>query len=477
MIGRKQEQKRLEAALVKDEAQLIVVYGRRRIGKTFLVRETFRGKFYFQHTGLDCGSMSEQLASFRDSLTRAGAKGVPLLRGWRDAFNALEQFIDADRSRRKKIVFIDEMPWMDTPKSKFTMWFEAFWNGWCSARKDVVLVICGSAASWIVKKVFQNRGGLYNRVTEKIRLEPFSLGECREMCRSMRLRFSDIDIAELFMVLGGVPYYWRLLARNESVAQNIDRLLFAQNGELRHEFDGVFRSLFGENIAYSKVVSALANHACGMTCKELFSATGMSKGGGAMRIIDALEQSGFIRRFTAFGKKKQDAQFQLVDNFTLFHLKFIDGESNPDEHFWSHATISPLINTWRGLAFERLCLQHVTQIKRALGILGVLTHVYSWRHAPDDVFPKGLQVDLLIERADRVVNVCEIKYSQKPYVIDKDYDRQLRYKAAAVMEYMKNRMAAHVTMITANGLAHSGYWGTAQSEVTLADLFAVGGQP
>ena len=471
MIGRKKEQKRLAATLSRDEAQLVAVYGRRRIGKTFLVRETFGDRFYFQHAGLARGTLKEQLAAFHDSLVRSGAKDVPALKNWREAFNALERFILAGGTRRKKVIFIDEMPWMDTPKSKFVMWFEAFWNGWCSARKDVVMVICGSATSWIVKKVFRNRGGLYNRVTERIHLGPFSLGECRELCRSMGLAFPDSDIAELFMVFGGVPYYWRFLERGRSVAQNIDSLFFAKDGQLRHEFEDVFSSLFGEKPGYTAIVRALASRACGMTCGEMLSATGLKKGGTLLRILDALEQSGFIRRYTSYGKKKQDSQFQLVDNFSLFHLKFIDGESNPDEQFWSHSTIGPALNTWRGLAFERLCLLHIAQIKRALGISGVLTRVFSWRHAPDDVYERGVQIDLLIERADMVVNVCEMKCSRKPFVIDKEYDGVLRYKAGAVMEYMKNKIAAHITMITANGLAHNGYWGTVQSEVSLEDLF------
>ena len=473
MVGRKKEQERLEDAFRRDEAQLVAVYGRRRVGKTFLIRETFRGRFYFQHAGLASGSMAEQLMAFRDSLVRAGAKEVPPLHGWREAFSALERFIAAGGTRSKKVVFIDEMPWMDTPKSKFAMWFEAFWNGWCSARKDVVFIICGSATSWIVKKVFRNRGGLYNRVTVRVHLEPFSLGECRELCRHMKLGFSDNDIAELFMVFGGVPYYWRFLQRGKSVAQNIDALLFSKDGQLRQEFDEVFCSLFGENPDYVKIVRALAARSCGMTFGDVLAASGLSKGGGALRLLNALEQSGFIRRYTAFGKKKQDTQFQLIDNFTLFHLKFIDGESNPDEYFWSHATIGPALNAWRGLAFEKVCLQHVAQIKRALGISGVLTRVFSWRHAADETYADGVQVDLLIERADRVVNVCEMKYSQKPFVIDKAYDKQLRYKASAVMEYMKNRFAVHITMVTANGLAHNGYWGTAQSEVSLDDMFVI----
>jgi len=471
MVGRKNEQRELRDALSRDEAQLIAVYGRRRVGKTYLVRETFKDRFYFQHSGLARGTMAEQLAAFRASLVRAGFRDAPLLRNWREAFGALESFIVAGGTRRKKVVFIDEMPWMDTPKSKFVMWFEAFWNGWCSARKDVVLVICGSATSWIVKKVFRNRGGLYNRVTNKIRLEPFTLRECRELCRSRGVALSDAGIAELYMVFGGVPYYWTFLEKGKSVAQNIDALFFAKNGKLRNEFDDVFNSLFGENAGYGTIVRALAEKGVGLTYGEILAATGLSKGGVSLRLLEALEQSGFIRKYTSFGKRKQDAQYQLVDNFSLFHLKFLEGESNPDGHYWQHATIGTSLSVWRGLAFERVCLQHVPQIKKALGISGVLTKVYSWRHVPDEVYTTGVQIDLLIERADRVVNVCEAKFTTNPFVIDKDYDMKLRDKAGTFAAVTKTRNAVHLTMIAAGGLAHTGYWGTVQSEVSLEDLF------
>lgn len=475
MIGREREQKELLSALQADEAQLIAVYGRRRVGKTYLVRETFKDRFYFQHAGLAKGTMSEQLCAFRDSLVRAGAENVPVLRGWREAFNALRDFIEAGGKRRKKVIFIDEMPWMDTPKSKFVMWFESFWNGWCSGRKDVVFVICGSAASWIVKKVFRNKGGLYNRVTRQIRLMPFNLNECRELVRSRKLGLNDEDIAELYMAFGGVPYYWGFLERGRSVAQNLDALCFAENGKLRHEFEDIFTALFGDSPGYLKIVQALAKQPGGMTFADILSQTGLSMGGGALRLIDALEQSGFIRRYTAYGKRKYDTQYQLVDNFTLFHFKFLSGESNLDEHFWSHATIGPSLNAWRGLAFERLCLLHVPQIKRALGIAGVLTKVYAWRHVPDDVYTTGVQIDLLIERADRVVNVCEIKYCKHPFVIDKSYDQQLRNKVGTFIDVTRTRSAVHLTMIASNGLAHTGYWGTVQSEVALSDLFMPSG--
>jgi hypothetical protein len=369
-------------------------------------------------------------------------------------------------------VFIDELPWMDTPKSGFMKWFESFWNGWCSSRKDVVLVICGSASSWIVKNVFRNRGGLHNRVTEQIFLEPFSLRECRDMCRRRGLALTDDDIAELYMVFGGIPFYWSLLKKGRSVAQNIDFLLFARNGKLRNEFNDLYSSLFGENQAYVGIVRALSRVKSGVERGEILKTVGLEKGGNAKRYLDDLERCGFIRKYTAFGKKNRDATYQLIDNFSLFHLAFIEGESNQDEQFWSHSTLSPALNAWRGLAFERVCLQHIAQIKTALGVSGVLTRVFSWRHVPDEVYPDGAQIDLLIERADRVVNVCEMKYSKEPFAITKAYDRELRSKIGIFSAIAAGRRSVHLTMVSASGLVHNAYWNNVQSEVTLADLFS-----
>ena len=471
MVGRIREQQELEASLSATEAQLIAVCGRRRVGKTFLVRESFHGKFFFEHAGIMHGTMSEQLVEFADSLRRAGLKGVPALGGWREAFNELERLIDRCRGNGKKVIFIDEMPWMDTPKSGFLKAFEVFWNGWCSGRKDVVVVICGSATSWIVKKVFRNKGGLYNRATGRIFLEPFTLSECRELMKSRGIVLGDDDLAEAYMIFGGVPYYWTLLAKGLSLAQNIDQLCFASNGKLRREFDELYASLFEAGGAHLRLVKGLAANKMGMSQKELLAAAGVSSGGNGKRYLEELEQSGFVRKFTSYGKRKRDSQYQLIDCFTLFHLKFIAGESNPDEHYWQHSVNSPKVNAWRGLAFERVCFWHVRQIKQALGVSGVLTQVYCWRHVADDVYPIGAQIDMLIERADRVVNICEMKFSAQPFSIEKNYLERLKAKLGAFKQVTKTRLAIHLTFVTAAGLLHNKYSGIVQSEVTLEDLF------
>ena len=470
MVGRIRERQELEASLSADEAQLIAVCGRRRVGKTYLVRESFHGKFFFEHAGIMHGTMVEQLAEFADSLRRAGLKDVPELGGWREAFNELERLIGMGRGRGKKVVFIDEMPWMDTPKSGFLKAFEVFWNGWCSGRKDVVFVICGSATSWIVKKVFRNKGGLYNRATGRIFLEPFTLSECRELMESRGIELGDDDLAEAYMIFGGVPYYWTLLAKGRSLAQNIDQLCFAAKGKLRQEFGELYASLFENGGMHLKLIQELARHKNGMTQKELLAAAGVSSGGNGKRYLEELEQSGFVRKFTSYGKRKRDSQYQLIDCFTLFHLKFIGGESNPDEQYWQHSVNSPKVNAWRGLAFERVCFWHVRQIKKALGVSGVVTQVYCWRHVADDVYPVGAQIDMLIERADHVVNVCEMKFSARPFSIDKDYLERLKSKMGAFEQVTKTRSAIHLTFVTTAGLLQNKYSGVVQSEVTLDDL-------
>ena len=471
MIGRIRERQELEAALTAEEAQLIAICGRRRVGKTYLVRESFQGKFFFEHAGVMRGTMAEQLSEFGDSLRRAGLKDVAELKGWREAFNELERLISGDRRKGKKVLFIDEVPWMDTPKSGFLKAFEAFWNGWCSGRKDVVFVICGSATSWIVKKVFRNKGGLYNRTTGRIFLEPFTLSECRSLVESHGIELGDDDLAEAYMIFGGVPYYWTQLTKGLSFAQNIDRLCFSRTGKLRHEFDELYASLFENGGAHLALVRKLAESKGGMTQKDLLEAAGISSGGNGKRYLEELEQSGFLRKFTSFGKRKRDAQYQLIDCFTLFHLKFLEGESNPDEHYWQHAVNSPRVNAWRGLSFERVCFWHIPQIKAALGVSGVLTQVYCWHHVADDAYPAGAQIDMLIERADHVVNVCEMKFSKRPFSIEKGYLSQLKTKLGAFEQLTRTRSAIHLTLVTSAGLLRNKHSGIVQSEVTLDDLF------
>ena len=470
IIGRKEEQQILHSAAQSENSEFVAVYGRRRVGKTYLIRETFGYKFTFQHTGLAKGNTKEQLFSFAISLRDAGYDDCPIPKSWLEAFSLLSTYLK-NSTDEKKIVFLDELPWMDTPRSNFISAFEHFWNGWASARKDIVLIICGSATSWIINKVINDHGGLHNRVTKQIALQPFTLKECEMFAQSKGLEMSRYQLAECYMVLGGIPYYWSLLEKGLSLAQNIDKIIFAKNGKLSNEFNQLYASLFKSPEQYIDIVTALGKKKAGMTREEIIAATDKYSNGALSKVLDELEYCGFIRKYNGFDKKSKQAIYQLIDNYTLFYFKFIQQNENNDEHFWSASIDSAMHRAWSGLAFERLCMAHTQQIKVALGIAGVLSNVYSWRKEADET-SDGAQIDLLIDRKDQVINLCEMKYSLSEYAIDAEYEQKLRNKKSAFIDATNTRKAVHLTMVTTFGIKTNVHSGIVQNEVKLDDLFA-----
>ena len=472
LIGRTEEIKSLEWALEKSEPQFIAVYGRRRVGKTFLIREMFHDQFTFSHTGLRNADMKSQLAAFRASLIQHGHVKCPVLRNWCEAFYELFRLIGMSPYGRK-VIFIDELPWMDTRRSDLITGLEGFWNGRATARreKDVFLIVCGSASSWIVKKLFRNCGGLYGRLTDRVWLRPFTLAECERYALRLGLPMTRQEICEAYMIFGGIPYYWSLMRPDMSLAQNVDALFFAERGKLRDEFDYLYASLFRNAEPHIRIVEALAKRKCGLTREEIIAETGLQNGGNFKTWLEELVQCDFVRKYVQPGRKNRGALFQLMDAYTLFYYTFLaDGRIN-DEHYWTNSLDSHRMSVWRGLAFERVCLQHVSQIKNALGISGILTHEYAWRATVDDPETRGAQIDLVLDRADRTVNLCEMKYSAEPYEIDKDEDEKLRNRRALFSKETGGRKNCRTTMITANGVKRTKYWGVVQSEVTLGDLF------
>ena len=464
MVGRKDERRRLLAAKESEYSEFVAVYGRRRVGKTFLVRETFGQSFAFQHTGVKNGSAAVQLARFRQSMVEQGHPKCPELNNWFDAFDNLKTVIRECKADRK-VVFIDEIPWMGRSDANFVSAVESFWNGWASARKDILLIVCGSATSWVLEKIVHNRDGLHNRVTYRIRLDPFTLKECEEYARSRGLDYTRDQLAECYMILGGIPRYWRYLERGKSVAQNIDDMFFSGSEKLENEFDELYASLFDHPGPYLAIVTAMAKKKCGMSRDEVSKSSGIENGGALSRYLTVLEQCGFIRRFSEIGKKRKGAVFQLMDNFTLFHFRFMESRGSNDPHFWSAMADSRVRSTWAGLAFERLCLQHIDGIKNALGIGGVLANVHSWRNA-------NAQIDLLIDRRDGIVNICEMKYWAGPYAMTAADDAALANKRAEFKAETKTRKAVHLTLVTSFGVKRNAYSDKVQSFATLDDLFS-----
>ena len=469
LIGREPEITLLQEAVRSDESRFIAVYGRRRVGKTYLIRETFGYRFTFQHTGLSDGGFSEQLFAFASSLKEAGFTEGTAPRNWLEAFELLKDLIRRSTEQRK-VIFIDELSWMDSPRCDLMTALESFWNGWASARKDIVLIVCTSATSWMLSKVVHNKGGLYNRLTAQIHLRPFTLAECEEYVRKKGLVFPREQILQLYMIMGGIPYYWGLLKKGRSLSQNIDSIYFAENAPLKKEFGYLYASIFKNPESYIKIIQALGRKKSGMTREEIIDAAGLTNSGGLTVKLEELESCGFIRKYYAFGMKKKNSVYQLIDFFSLFYFAFM--EEAGDEHFWTNQMNTPRINTWTGLAFERVCLEHIGQIKKKLGISGVLTQVNAWRCAADE--EKGLfgsQIDLLIVRRDQVINVCEMKYSGVEYTVTKRDDQDMRRKIHDLVVGTGTKYAIHPTMVTCYGIAENAYAGNIQAVVVMDDLF------
>jgi AAA+ ATPase superfamily predicted ATPase len=468
MIGREDEKKNFVRFLESEKSEFVVVFGRRRVGKTFLIREFFGNRFSFYHTGMANTEADTQLHNFNGSLHKYGKIPYPKVSNWLEAFGQLIHLLSNKKAKGKKVVFIDEMPWMDTPRSGFVQALEYFWNSWASAQKDILLIVCGSAASWMTNKLIKNHGGLHNRVTRQIYLQPFNLGECEEYFHQHNIALNRHQMVENYMIFGGVPYYLSLMQKEFSMAQNVDNLCFAEKGMLRNEFENLYASLFKNYENHVKIVQVLSKKAKGMTRDEIIANTRLPNGGGLTKTLEELEMCGFIRKYRAFGKKERKSLFQLTDFFTLFYFNFMSDNKFNDEHYWTNFIENARHRAWSGYAFEQVCLAHLPQIKRKLGIAGVLTNTASWRSSESD---NGAQIDLLIERNDKVINLCEMKYVQEQYVIDKKQDENLRNKRAAFKRETKTRKAIHLTMITTYGVKRNEYRGNIQSEVTMDDLF------
>ena len=469
IIGREEEQRKLQDAFNSEYSEFVVVYGRRRVGKTYLIREQFGYRFTFSHTGLAKKNTRQQLQNFQISLRRQGYAKAPLPGNWLEAFDMLATLIEHSNDKRK-VVFIDEMPWMDAPRSSFLSALEHFWNGFASSRKDVLLIACGSATAWITKKLLKNKKGLHNRLTCRIHLSPFTLSECEKYAKWQRLGMSRKQLMECYMALGGIPYYWSLLDKSKSLAQNIDTLFFSKHGELRNEYDELYASLFNHPDKHLAVIEALGKKKAGMSRAELVKTSGLEDNGKLSEILDELEDCEFIRKYNAIGQKTKGALFQLIDFYTLFYFKFIAGNPINDEQFWSKSIDTPQYTNWCGLAFERLCLLHSRQIKTKLGISGIISSEYAWWTGSDEK-GNGTQIDLLIDRSDDVINLCEMKFTKAPFKIDANYDADLQNKRARFVERTHTQKAVHLTMVCAQGLVRNSYADEIQNVVEGNDLF------
>lgn len=469
IIGREMELCTLAECMQSPRSELVAVYGRRRIGKTFLVKEYFKSNFAFYFVGTRGISKSVQLNSFATSLQKQfRLEYKPSLPNWFEAFSLLESLVEKMRTKGKKVLFIDEMPWIDSVKSDFVPALELFWNGWANMRNDIVLIACGSATSWMVDKMFHNKGGLFNRVSRHLYLRPFNLHEVEALLESQGFTWDRYQIAQCYMTLGGVPFYYTLLNRGESLSQNIDRLFFSSaHAPLRMEYDELYAALFKNPARYISIVKLLVSKRNGMTRNEIMDQCGF---GGSMlsKILSDLERCDFIFGYAQYGNKSKNTLYRIKDFYTLFYYKFVDGEEGRDGCRWSHIQQSQQVKSWQGYSFELLALLHLDEIKNKLHIDVISNRSSSWRSADPE---SPVQIDLVIERADRIINLCEIKFSSLPYVIDKAYEKHLRNRMAIFREQTSCRYGTQLTLITTFGVLHNKHYSVVDTEVTLDDLF------
>ena len=470
IVGREKEKNIFQSVYNSGVSEFVAVYGRRRVGKTFLIREFFAEKVIFDVSGLAHSGAKDQLINFNISLNRNNLgehERFDVAKNWLMAFEQLITLVEKSTQKRK-VIFFDEIPWMDTMRSGFMAALEHFWNGWASARKDIVLIVCGSASSWIINKLINNHGGLYNRLTRTIYLKQFTLHECEQYFQSRKIVLNRYQVAECYMITGGIPYYLSKIEKGMSVTQNIDRMFFATDSQLRNEFKNLYASLFHNSADYLHVVAALSKKMKGLSRNDIVKITKMTSGGGLTEILQNLEHCGFIRSYASFDKKKRNMLYQLIDPYTLFHHRFIEKNEYSDEQFWSNSLDTPLRHAWAGYAFEILALLHVKEIKEALNIAGIQSYVSSWR---SEKTSPGAQIDLIINRKDGIINLMEIKFSNLKYVITKSCEEELKNKIAAFKAETKTRKAVHLLMLTTYGVAENKYSGIVQKELALNDLF------
>jgi AAA+ ATPase superfamily predicted ATPase len=472
-IGREKEKEILNDALVSKESELIAVVGRRRVGKTFLINTVYENEIVFQLTGIQNIGVHQQLENFQRRLNKfekAEDISYEKPKNWFDAFAQLEDFLEKQESDKKKVIFLDEVPWMASPKSDFLSAFGYFWNSWASLN-NIIVVICGSATSWIVQKVVFDTGGLHNRITQYIQVEPFTLAEVEVYLKSRYLNFTRYQIIELYMAMGGIPHYLKEIKKGKSAVQNIDEICFSKLGLLRNEFSKLYPALFRFPEKYIAVIRTLATKKVGMTRNEIITKAKTANGGATSKILEELEQSSFITSYHAMNKKKKEKLFRLTDEYSLFYLHFMEDKSNEGRGTWQYLSQTQSYKTWSGYAFESICLKHIGQIKKALGIFGVYSKTASFVKKGTKT-EKGTQIDLVIDRNDNVINLVEVKFYNKEFTLTKAYAAQLQQKKWIFENSTQTKKSTALTLITTFGIQQNEHsLGLIENVLTLDDLF------
>jgi len=469
--GREIEKQILEKCSESTGSEMIAIIGRRRVGKTRLIREVFKGRIDFEITGIYEASLSEQLENFKAKLNEHSKKQLTATpKSWFEAFNMLKAYLSKKRVQRKRVVFIDELPWLASPRSKFLQNFSHFWNDWAE-KNNILIIICGSAASWMVTNVVHHRGGLHNRITQLIHLRPFTLNETAQYLKKRKINFTNYQIAQLYMVMGGIPHYLKEIERGMSVAQIVDKTCFSKYGLLRDEYPKLLTSLYKHSETHDTILRSLSKKWKGLTRQEIVWNSGLKDGGSINRALNELEESSFISQYQPYGKKKKGTLYRLSDYYILFYLKFIEGKKSAGKGAFSQLQGKPLWTSWSGYAFENLCLNHKEEIKMALGVSAVYTLTSSFI-SKGDKNASGTQIDMLLDRDDGVINICEAKFYDGPFTITKEYASKLRNKRTVFKEETGTNKNLSLVMISSFGIKENAYsTELIDNSISLEDLF------
>lgn len=472
MVGRYAEIKTLNLILKKKKSAFLAITGRRRIGKTHLIDKHYEKNICFRFTGIQNASFEEQIKNFTIKLSEySKTQLISNPKTWQEALWMLKNYLKTLDKNKKQVIFIDELPWISTTRSGFLQILAHLWNDYLSKENHFILVVCGSASSWLTKNIINDKGGLHNRLTDLIDLKPFSLAETKLFLDNLSIKLSQNEIAKLYMTFGGVPYYLEQIRKGESVDLAIDRICFSNSGVLKNEYNNLYKALFKNASNHEAIVKALAQKLSGLTRGEIIEKSKIKAGGNYNRTINELVQSGFVSEFIPFGRKKRGVMFRLNDEFSIFYHKFMRTNQKYTKGMWQQLSASQSYKIWLGFAFENLCLLHVDQIKKELGISGVYSEVSSYR-VVGDKNEKGFQIDLLIDRKDDVINLCEMKYYASTFKIDKKYALELQHKRQRFIENSKTKKRVINTLITNNGVLDNEYKLAAiDAEIDLNDLF------
>lgn len=453
LVGRKAEKQVMQSLLNDDKAHMLALIGRRRVGKTFLIRTTYQEHIVFEMTGLKDASFDQQLLNFTFQFNHFFPQMNPLfgLTEWLTAFHKLTDELKKLPKDKKPVLFFDELPWIAGKRSGFLEALAHWWNNWAS-KQNILLVVCGSAAAWMIDHVVNAKGGLHNRITKLITLQPFTLSETKEFLLSKEIKLSNYQIVQLYMVLGGIPHYLEQLNKGKSATQNIQEICFNRDGLLRNEFENLYSALFDNAQNHIAVIKALASKSKGLDRQEILSKTKIKDGGWFSALLSELEASGFITSLQPLENKKKETLFRLTDEFTLFYLAFMEGKRSTGDNYWTRMSQTQDYKIWCGYAFENVCAKHVSEIKNALQIGGIQSEVSSFLHRKNDKYHKGFQIDLLIDRRDDVLSLCEMKFYSDEYRITPDYAKKIHTKREGLKALSSPKKHIEVVFISTFGV-------------------------